>query len=251
MQHCDLAEKPIITIAGENALIIYFTDTADSNSSFKVQQSERIIRQKMQCELSEDIIDIIPSYASILVVFNLLTTDHHRVRNKLRVLLNLTDNSYQITNQKNHKSVVELPVYYSRETGPDLNTIATRHNISIEQVIKLHQSTEYDVYAIGFAPGFAYLGEVDEKIATPRLSTPRLKVPKGAVAIADKQTAVYPNTSPGGWNIIGLCPLNMFDINATTIMPIAVGDKVRFKAITKSEFLALGGSLTELHGGIS
>ena len=87
------------------------------------------------------------------------------------------------------------------------------------------------------------MGEVDERIATPRLSTPRMKVPKGAVAIADRQTAVYPSVSPGGWNIIGLCPIDMFDAKASPTMPVNVGDKVKFKAISKEKFLSLGGTL--------
>jgi KipI family sensor histidine kinase inhibitor len=99
------------------------------------------------------------------------------------------------------------------------------------------------VYAIGFAPGFAYLGEVDKRIAAARLATPRQKVPRGAVGIADRQTAVYPAVSPGGWNLIGLCPQRMFDPVARPTMPVAVGDRVKFDAISRDEFLALGGEL--------
>jgi len=237
--------KPNIHIAGENALIIYFAEKASSEVSAKVQQAEQLIRQAMTGDLAVDIIDLIPSYASILVVFNLLSTDHHQVRNKLRLLLHSLNDNPKTNDDSNKSSVVELPVYYATESGPDLVVIAKRNKLSVEQVIEIHQSKEYRVYAIGFAPGFAYLGEVDQRIASPRLSTPRMKVPKGAVAIADKQTAVYPNVSPGGWNIIGLCPVDMFDITAAPIMPVKVGDKVKFKAIDKDEFLSLGGQLPE------
>jgi len=237
--------KPNIHIAGENALIIYFAEKASSEVSAKVQQAEQLIRQAMTDDLAVDIIDLIPSYASILVVFNLLSTDHHQVRNKLRLLLHSLNDNPKTNDDSNKSSVVELPVYYATESGPDLVVIAKRNKLSVEQVIEIHQSKEYRVYAIGFAPGFAYLGEVDQRIASPRLSTPRMKVPKGAVAIADKQTAVYPNVSPGGWNIIGLCPVDMFDITAAPIMPVKVGDKVKFKAIDKDEFLSLGGQLPE------
>jgi len=240
--------KPSIHIAGENALIIYFAEQASSEVSAKVQQAEQLIRQAMKDDLAVDIIDLVPSYASIMVVFNLLTTDHHQIRRKLRLLLHSLDDKSQEYSHNNKSSVVELPVYYSAESGPDLAVIAKQKKLTVEQVIEIHQSIEYRVYAIGFSPGFAYLGEVDERIATPRLSSPRLKVPKGAVAIADKQTAVYPNVSPGGWNIIGLCPVDMFDVSVTPIMPVNVGDKVKFKAITKSEFLVLGGELPEMSG---
>jgi len=226
-----------IKIAGENALIIYFSDTFNTEVANTVRFAEQLIRQQMK----HLVVDLIPSYASILVVFDLLSTDHHVVRNELRVVLKgLFQN---ITNSKN-VNVVELPVYYSQESGPELSLIAKNANVTTEEVIQIHQAQTYDVYAIGFAPGFAYLGEVDERIATPRLSTPRLKISKGAVGIADNQTAVYPSVSPGGWNIIGLCPLNMFDANAKQTMPVNVGDKVKFKAITKTEFIALGGKLS-------
>ncbi len=226
-----------IKIAGENALIIYFSDTFNTEIANTVCFAEQLIRKQMK----HLVVDLIPSYASILVVFDLSSTDHHVVRNELRVTLKgLVEN---ISDSKN-ATIVELPVYYSQESGPELSLIAKNVNLTIEEVIQLHQVQTYDVYAIGFAPGFAYLGEVDERIATPRLSTPRSKVPKGAVGIADNQTAVYPSVSPGGWNIIGLCPLNMFDANAKQTMPVNVGDKVKFKAISKTEFIALGGKLS-------
>lgn len=237
-----------IHIAGENALIIYFADHASSDVSAKVQQAEQLIRHAMQDDLSADVIDLVPSYASLMVMFNLLTTDHHQIRNKLRALFHDLGDDLKTHSDQDESSVVELPVYYALESGPDLAVIAKRNKLSIEQVIDIHQGQEYRVYAIGFAPGFAYLGEVDERIATPRLSTPRMKVPKGAVAIADKQTAVYPNISPGGWNIIGLCPIDMFDVKATPIMPVKVGDKVKFKAVSKDKFLALGGELSKALG---
>lgn len=234
-----------IHIAGENALILYFAEQASSEVSEKVQQAERLIRHAMNDYLSTDIIDLVPSYASLMVMFNLTTTDHHQIRYKLRIILQNLDEFSKVDGDAVQAALVELPVYYALESGPDLDIIAKRAKLSIEQVIDIHQAQEYRVYAIGFAPGFAYLGEVDERIAAPRLSTPRMKVPKGAVAIADKQTAVYPNVSPGGWNIIGLCPIDMFDATSSPIMPVKVGDKVKFKAITKSEFLSLGGELPQ------
>ena len=234
-----------IHIAGENALMLYFSKQESSDVSAKVQQAERLIRRAMDNYLSTDIIDLVSSYASLMVIFNLTTTDHHQIRYKLRIILQNLDEFSKVDGDAVQAELVELPVYYALESGPDLTIIAKRAKLSVDQVIDIHQAQEYRVYAIGFAPGFAYLGEVDERIAAPRLSTPRMKVPKGAVAIADKQTAVYPNVSPGGWNIIGLCPVDMFDATSSPIMPVKVGDKVKFKAITKSEFLSLGGELPQ------
>jgi KipI family sensor histidine kinase inhibitor len=191
------------------------------------------------------LIDLIPSYASLLVIYNPLQTDHNAVRKSIRqALSNLTDDVNSESNKgQTQGSLVSLPVYYSTESGPDLQTLADGAGLTTEQVIAIHQQTEYRVYAIGFAPGFAYLGEVDPRIAAPRLATPRQKVPRGAVAIADRQTAVYPAQSPGGWNLIGLCPQRMFDPNANPTMPVQVGDRVRFEAIDKQTFLELGGQL--------
>ena len=220
--------------AGENALIAYLGEGQSPELSTRVQQLCAAVEQA----LAGDLIDLVPSYASLLVIYNPMTTDHLTVKNCInesaRDLGGLNAGSGEL---------VTLPVYYSRESGPDLENLAIAAGLTPEQVIEFHQQREYRVYAIGFAPGFAYLGEVDERIATPRLTTPRQKVPRGAVAIADAQTAVYPAPSPGGWNLIGLCPQRMFDPDADPTMPVKVGDRVRFEAIDRERFLTLGGEL--------
>jgi KipI family sensor histidine kinase inhibitor len=225
-----------IKVAGENALIIYFSQVVNAEILAQVQEAERLIRLNM----GNEIIELVPSYGSIMVVFNLLKYNHRQIRQKLCSLLAGINT---LAEDNSHKTkLIELPVYYSTEVGPELNLIAEQAKLSIKEVIDLHQGQEYLVYAIGFAPGFAYLGDVDRRLAIPRRSSPRLKVPKGAVAIADRQTAVYPEVTPGGWNLIGLCPVSMFDVNASPQMLVKVGDKVKFKAINKAEFLLLGGT---------
>ncbi|WP_420554644.1 5-oxoprolinase subunit PxpB [Neptuniibacter marinus] len=223
-----------IKVAGENALIIYFDEKTDPATSAKVQQAVTIL----ETELADKLIDMVPSYASLLVIYDMLRCDHLEIRSQLRKLLGQLEESSAISGK-----IVTLPAYYSTESGPDLEALATRAQLNIEEVIKIHSDMEYRVYAIGFAPGFAYLGEVDPRIAAPRLSTPRQKVPKGAVAIADQQTAVYPAVSPGGWNLIGLCPAPMFDPKAEPTMPVQVGDRVKFEPINREQFIALGGQL--------
>lgn len=223
-----------IAIAGENALILYFAD----QMSAEINQCVLQATQALQHELADVLLDVTPSYASLLLCYNPLLTDHFAVRQRIRQAL---ANDGQHSQQPGQ--LVELPVYYSEESGPDLARVAKLHQLSIDDVIELHQQQSYRVYAIGFAPGFAYLGELPEQLATPRLDSPRKKVPKGAVAIADRQTAVYPAVSPGGWNLIGLCPIDMFNPTTTPSMPVAVGDEVRFKTIDKAEYLKLGGEL--------
>lgn len=223
-----------LAIAGENALIIYFQQQMSAEISDQVQWATEQIR----IALTGDLIDLLPSYASVLIVFNPLTTNHFIVSAKIKRYL-----TQPFSGQSRSGKRIELPVYYSEESGPDLALIAKTKQISISQVIQLHQAVLYRVYAIGFAPGFAYLGQIDPILQMPRLSSPRAKVPKGAVAIADRQTAVYPAASPGGWNLIGLCPSPMFTPEATPAMPVAVGDEVQFVAIDKAEFIRLGGEL--------
>ncbi len=228
-----------IHVAGENALIVYFGERPGLETRPEVSAQVQRMTQSLPALLGDHLLDLVPSYASLLVLFNPLLTDHLGVRKAIRSAAD-TD----VHSDTSEGRLVELPVYYAPESGPDLTALAERAQLSVEQVIELHQSTEYRVYAIGFAPGFAYLGQVDERIAAPRLSTPRQKVPRGAVAIADRQTAVYPAVSPGGWNLIGLCPTPMFNPKSDPIMPVSVGDRVRFKAIERDEFLSLGGELT-------
>lgn len=223
-----------IEIAGQNAFIVYFGGQASAAVSAQIQAAVNNIYNSM----ADCLVDLVPSYASLLVIFDLDRSEPFAIRRILRAALSDLD-----TVDASAGELVTLPVYYSLESGPDLEVIAERGNISIEDVIDIHQQQEYRVYAIGFAPGFAYLGEVDERIAAPRLATPRQKVPRGAVAIADRQTAVYPAVSPGGWNLIGLCPTRMFDPARNPSMPVKAGDRIRFDAITREQFLAQGGEL--------
>jgi KipI family sensor histidine kinase inhibitor len=223
-----------IEVAGQNALIVYFAEQTSAEVSAQIQAAVNNILASMQ----DCIVDLVPSYASLLVIFDLDRADYFDVKRKLRGAL---ENLASLDAEAGE--LVTLPVYYSTESGPDLEIIADNGKLSVEEVIEIHQQREYRVYAIGFAPGFAYLGEVDERIAAPRLATPRQKVPRGAVAIADRQTAVYPAVSPGGWNLIGLCPTRMFDPERDPSMPVKAGDRVRFEAIDRADFLDLGGEL--------
>ncbi len=220
---------------GENALMLWLGSEVDPQVSAAVQAAAAAI----EATLGDDLIDLVPSYASLLIIYDAMQTDHmsvgHRVREVVATLGATTADSGR---------EIVLPVYYAAEAGADLESLAATSGLSSDQVIELHAGTTYRVYAIGFAPGFAYLGEVDERIASPRLATPRLRVPRGSVAIADRQTAVYPATSPGGWNLIGRCPVQMFDPEREPTMPVSVGDRVRFEPISRTRFLELGGVLS-------
>jgi len=220
--------------AGEDAIMLYLGEETSPQTSARVQAAAAAI----ELALGGDLVDLVPSYASVLIIYDAMRTDHLSVAHRVREAVDAGQ-----TQASAEGRTVVLPVYYATEVGADLEALAARSGLSTEEVIALHSGTEYRVYAIGFAPGFAYLGQVDKRIAAPRLTTPRQKVPRGAVAIADRQTAIYPAVSPGGWNLIGRCPVRMFDADAEPTMPVTVGDRVRFESISRERFVALGGDL--------
>jgi inhibitor of KinA len=132
--------------------------------------------------------------------------------------------------------VVEIPVCYGGRFGPDLEDIAARCALGVGEVVAMHSGADYVVHAIGFAPGFAYLGGLPEKLRTPRRTTPRTEVAAGSVGIGGAQTGVYPFASPGGWHILGRTPLKMFDVHRDQPALLKSGDHVRFRAISEEEF---------------
>jgi KipI family sensor histidine kinase inhibitor len=139
---------------------------------------------------------------------------------------------------------IELPVFYDISVGPDLQHYLDT-GLSIDSVIEAHTAQDYSVGAIGFSAGFAFLTGVTDSLQRPRKSEPRVSVPKGSVGIANNQTAVYPSSSPGGWNIIGNCPIDLFRPNQANIIPFQIGHKVKFRSICREEFISLGGVFDE------
>lgn len=223
-----------LCVVGEDALMLYLGDAVDAQTAARVQSAVTAIEQALGTEL----VDLVPSYASVLILFDPLRSNYASVARRVSGAVAAAQ-GLPVTPGRS----VVLPVYYAPETGADLEALAARADLTAQQLIDLHAGTAYRVYAIGFAPGFAYLGQVDARIAAPRLATPRARVPRGSVAIADRQTAVYPAESPGGWNLIGRCPIPMFDPDAQPCMPVVVGDTVRFEPVSRARFLDLGGEL--------
>lgn len=184
------------------------------------------------------LLEKVVSYVSLYVVFDPCQISRFAVQQWLRELWQQAMLVDVVA-----AAVHVLPVLYDEEYCPDLAVVAAMKGLSVEQVITLHQSSIYRVYALGFAPGFAYLGDVDEQLCVPRLPTPRRRIPAGSVAIAERQTAVYPSASPAGWHVLGLCPIALQPRLPGLSSPFQVGDEVRFEAIDKSRFDALGGQL--------
>lgn len=221
-------------IASESSVIVYFGTTIDPLISQEVQKAYQALKAKNQ----EGFYEIIPSYASLMVSYDVMRFDFDAV---CEIIENSIHQAEALT--LSEPKIITIPVYYGREVGLDLELLAQEKNLSVEEIIALHVKGLYTVYAIGFAPGFAYLGEIDERLATPRLASPRKAVPKGSVSIADRQTAVYPTQSPGGWKVLGRTPTAMFDASYEGLSLLHVGDHVRYESISKEEFLKLGGEL--------
>ena len=223
----------------ENTCMVYFGDQIGAESAGLVKRATNSLRRDM----SDIIIDLVPSYTSILVTWNLEQADRFAITRRLRAAVDAPDSS---SAGEESSRIVELPVYYGPEAGLDLDDVCEHSGLSRDEVVRIHSEPSYQVYAIGFAPGFAYLGSTDERIAIPRKSTPRLKVPTGSVGIAGTQTAIYPSPTPGGWQIIGRTPQKMIDWESESLARVQVGDQVRFRPISRSEFIELGGNLDEL-----
>lgn len=223
----------IFKVASVDSLIIYFGDAIDPEIAKNVQKAYLSLQEKN----IKGIIEIIPSYTSIFISYDIFKYDYDSVTQILKSNINL---EYK---EESQKKIIYIDVYYGKEVGLDLEDICIKTKLTIDEIIEIHSKKYYDVYAIGFAPGFGFLASVDKSIATPRLSSPRLSVPKGSVAIADTQTAVYPQSSPGGWNIIGRTAIELFDKKLKELSPLNVGAQVKFNKISKEEFLSQGGVL--------
>lgn len=223
------------SVASVDSVIIYFGQKIGESVAKEVRQSFYTLKNANLKHVTE----IIPSYTSIMVSYDFLSVSCKDIFKEIEEALDSADEfSNEITTR-----LVSIPVYYGKEVGLDLEELSIMKDRSVEEIISLHVNKEYFVYAIGFSPGFPYMGEVDPFLATPRLANPRAKVPKGSVGIADNQTAIYPQLSPGGWQILGRTPLEMFDTSYEGFSYLKVGDKVKFRRIDKSEFLELGGEL--------
>ena len=229
---------PKLVSAGADALIVYLGEGISVSVNQRVLAAVKAVEQ----QLSNVVLDLVPSYNSLMVYYDVLAVDEPEMRERLKSALQDLSSDDRKQAGKLHR----IPVYYDESVGPDLSRIAETNNCSVEDVIKAHTKQTYRVYAMGFAPGFAYLGEVSENIRTPRLDDPRKKIPAGSVAIAESQTAVYPSASPGGWNIIGRTSTELYDPSSGTISPLNVGDEVEFYAVDKQEFTDEGGDTEAL-----
>jgi inhibitor of KinA len=213
--------------SGDSAIII----KAGTEISEEINSTIRKLLTGIEQEKIEGIKDYIPSYNELMICYDPLIMNFKRLLTFLRSL----EQEIEII-ELPPSSVIHVPVLYGNESGPDLEEVADFTGFSREDVVKIHSSSSYLVYMLGFTPGFCYLGGMDERIATPRKQSPRLKIPAGSVGIADKQTGIYPIESPGGWQLIGKTPLRLFDLGKKPEFLIEAGDRIKFYPVTEEDF---------------
>ena len=229
--------KPRIEVVAIDCLMVRLFDViAEANMPWMLAATQRL-REGFGAAL----VDLVPSYTTLMVHYDLTALSPAQARGVIDQAL--TD--LQPQTQGSGQCHV-LPVWYDLSVGPELSLLSQRSGLSVDEVIRRHSTHEYQVFALGFAPGFAFMGLVDEILATPRLSTPRKRVAAGSVGIAERQTAAYPVVSPGGWNLIGRTPAKLFDRERDGYSLMQPGDTVRFEAVEHAEFINLGGDDTPL-----
>lgn len=212
--------------AGAEALLLVLAEQPTPDLPLRIAA----LADDIRTELGALLTDLVPGWTSLLLHYDLLRTDHLQLAERLAPLLERW-RAAPVPSVAGH--LHEIPVWYA---GEDLAEVARACELTVEQVIELHSAAEYRVGAIGFAPGFAYLGELHERLALPRRATPRIVVPAGSLAIAERQTAIYPQASPGGWHLLGLCPWRLFEPARTPPCPLVLGDRVRFRPVDEATY---------------
>lgn len=214
--------------AGESGIIVEFGNQISPLINAKVNRLNDLIKTSAWA----GVIETIPTYRSLLVIFEPLTISKAELKIKIELLLPNLENVEQGKNSR----IVTIPVCYEQEMAPDMEFVCKHTGLTSCEVIKMHTEPEYLVYMIGFMAGFPYLGGMNEKLATPRLSQPRTQIPAGAVGIADKQTGIYPVVSPGGWQLIGCTPVTIYNPSSEQPFLFAAGDFLKFKSIDSGEY---------------
>jgi len=221
-------DRPTYRIMGDRALLVELGEEIHPAINRRVRKLQMIL----EAHPIVGILEMVPTYRSLLIVYDPLTRTFSEIRQKIHERLPLM-NRMRIPAAR----TLSLPVCYGGAYGPDLSWVARHHGLTEEEVIRFHTGTVYRVYMLGFTPGYAYMGELPPEIVTPRRKTPRTHVPKGSVGIARKQTGIYPVVSPGGWQIIGRTPLELFDPDTWPPALLGMGDRVHFFEIKKEDMI--------------
>ena len=214
---------PVFAPAGDGAAAMTVGSRIDPAINAAVHRWTAAIERAGAEGAADGVIEVVPAYASLLIHYDPRLTDFDSLRSAILALA-----PEEGGERSRGGRLVELPTAYGGEDGPDLPYVAENAGMSEAEVVEIHSSADYLVYAMGFSPGFPYLGGLDPRLAAPRLPSPRTLIPAGSVGIAETQTGVYPVASPGGWRLIGRTRTPLFDPTANPPTAIAPGDRVRF-----------------------
>jgi len=207
---------------GDRSLLVEIGEKISADVNRRVQE----LMLRLQQANLPGVCELAPSYRSLLVVFDPLTIAPEKLKAAITDVAARPGGS-----ELPQAKLITVPVFYGGDYGPDLEWVAGHLGISTEEVIRLHTETVYRVYMIGFTPGYPYMGELPAALAVPRRSTPRTRVPKGSVGMAQRQTGIYPVESPGGWQIIGWTPIELFDPKRQIPSLLEMGDRVKFESV--------------------
>ena len=221
---------PRILPSGDCAVTVEFSNSISEDTNRKI----RTLYDNIQKENIKGIVDLVPAFCSLLVSYDPKVIPYRSLCAQLEKCLTMTGNV-----DAKQKKIVSIPVCYEGEYGPDLEFVAEHAGLTTQEVIEIHTSREYLIYMLGFQPGFPYLGGLDERIFTPRLSTPRTLIRAGSVGIGGEQTGLYPLASPGGWQLIGTTPVKAYNPNKNPSIPYEAGDYIRFYPISKERFFEI------------
>ncbi|TFW41935.1 5-oxoprolinase subunit B family protein [Pseudomonas fluorescens] len=229
--------KPRIEVVAIDCLMVrLFNVIAEANMPWMLAATQRL-----RSGFGAALVDLVPSYTTLMVHYDLTALNPAQARELIDQALTDLQPQAQGSGQCH-----VLPVWYDLSVGPELSLLSQRSGLAVSEVVRRHSAHQYQVFALGFAPGFAFMGLVDEILAAPRLNTPRKRVAAGSVGIAERQTAAYPVVSPGGWNLIGRTPAKLFDRERDGYSLMQPGDTVRFEPVERAEFINLGGDDTPL-----
>ncbi|HJQ64623.1 MAG TPA: 5-oxoprolinase subunit PxpB [Burkholderiales bacterium] len=215
--------------SGDTALVVEFGERIDR------ALNERVLRLNAAVRAARipGIVETVPTFRSLMVHYDPLITANAAIKAAIERLL---DHGAGTARQARRW---RIPACYSVHHGPDLEDVAQRTGLETAEVIRLHSATRYQVYMVGFSPGFPYMGDLPQPLALPRRTDPRVRVPVGSIAIAAGMTAIYPVESPGGWHLIGATPVRMFELGAPQPALLAPGDEVNFEPVDEREYDAI------------
>jgi len=219
---------PIIKITGDTSLAVIFGDEISKEMNVKVRSFDAAIAKAN----IKGVYETVPTYCTVTVHYAPEIIRYNQLKARLMEMLESQTDAADL----GVADIIDIPVLYGGEYGPDLEFVAKHNNLTPKEVIEIHSQPEYLLYMLGFTPGFAYLGGMDERIETPRLASPRERIPAGSVGIAGKQTGMYPMDTPGGWQLIGRTPVPLYNPHSDNPILLDAGMHVKFIPVTEKEY---------------